>query len=50
MNEIKDHRQLGKELEIFKFSPYAPGVPFFLPKGVFLYNQLLSYIRYQDWH
>lgn len=45
MKELKDHRVLGEELEFFKFSEYSPGIPFFLPKGVFLYNKLQEFIR-----
>lgn len=41
----QDHRVLGEQLGLFKFSEMAPGIPFFLPKGVFLYNQLLALIR-----
>lgn len=29
----RDHRKLGKELDLFAFSPLAPGSPFFTPKG-----------------
>ena len=29
----RDHRKLGKELELFMLSEYGPGLPFFLPKG-----------------
>lgn len=42
---MKDHRDLGEKLMIFKFSEQAPGIPFFLPKGVYLYNKLLEFIR-----
>lgn len=45
MKELKDHRVLGEELGFFKFSEYSPGIPFFLPKGVFLYNKLQEFIR-----
>jgi threonyl-tRNA synthetase len=41
----RDHRKLGKELELFIFDPIAPASPFFLPKGAFIYNQLIAYIR-----
>lgn len=41
----RDHRQLGKELELFHFDPVAPGSPFFMPKGAFIYNQLIEYMR-----
>ena len=41
----RDHRKLGKELELFIFDPIAPASPFFLPKGAFVYNELIAYIR-----
>ncbi|MEW5849689.1 MAG: threonine--tRNA ligase [Myxococcota bacterium] len=41
----RDHRKLGKELELFSFHPWAPASPFFLPKGTAVYNRLLEYVR-----
>ncbi|MDH5582154.1 MAG: threonine--tRNA ligase, partial [Bdellovibrionales bacterium] len=41
----RDHRKLGKELELFHFEQVAPGSPFFMPKGAFIYNQLVEFIR-----
>ena len=41
----RDHRQGGRELELFMFDPAAPASPFFLPKGTVLYNLLIDYIR-----
>ena len=41
----RDHRKLGKELDLFLFSELAPAMPFFLPKGAFVYNALVQYIR-----
>ncbi|MGH9367948.1 MAG: threonine--tRNA ligase, partial [Thermoanaerobaculia bacterium] len=41
----RDHRKLGKELDLFSFSPLAPASPFFHPKGATLYNGLLEYLR-----
>ncbi len=41
----RDHRRLGKELDLFSFNPVAPGSPFFHPKGAFIYNELVSYMR-----
>ncbi|MBS2032725.1 MAG: threonine--tRNA ligase [Deltaproteobacteria bacterium] len=38
----RDHRRLGKELELFTFHPYAPGSAFWLPKGTTLYNLLVE--------
>ena len=41
----RDHRKLGRELELFMFDAAAPASPFFLPKGTVLYNLLIDYIR-----
>ena len=41
----RDHRKLGRELDLFSFHPFAPGSPFFHPKGATVYNELISYIR-----
>ncbi len=41
----RDHRKLGKELDLFSFHPWAPASPFFHPKGAVLYNGLLEYLR-----
>ena len=41
----RDHRKLGKELGLFHFEKFSPGAPFFMPKGAFVYNQLVEYIR-----
>ena len=41
----RDHRKLGKELELFHFEASSPGAPFFMPKGAFVYNELIEYIR-----
>ncbi len=45
MARARDHRKLGREMELFFFDPIAPGSPFFLPKGALIYNQLIEYIR-----
>jgi len=39
----RDHKKLGKELEIFMISEYGQGFPFFLPKGMILRNQLENF-------
>ena len=39
----RDHKKLGKELDLFMMSEYAPGMPFFLPKGMILRNVLENY-------
>ena len=36
----RDHRKLGKELDLFMISEYGPGFPFFLPNGMILRKQL----------
>ena len=40
----RDHRRLGPELDLFSFSPLAPAMPFFHPKGAFVYNRLVALI------
>jgi len=40
-----DHRQRGKELELFFFHPLSPGSAFFEPAGARLYNTLTQFIR-----
>jgi threonyl-tRNA synthetase len=47
MEEAKrrDHRRLGPELELFYFHDWSPGSPFYLRKGVRLYNVLVDYLR-----
>lgn len=39
----KDHRKLGRELELFMISEYGPGFPFWLPKGMILRKTLENY-------
>lgn len=41
----RDHRKLGKEMDLFHFDPVAPGSPFFEPKGAIVYNELISFMR-----
>ncbi len=41
----RDHRKLGRELGLFALRDEAPGMPFFLPKGMVLRNTLIDY-----WH
>ena len=41
----RDHRKLGKELDLVMFHEVAPAMPFFLPKGAFVYNRMVQYIR-----
>lgn len=41
----RDHRKLGKDLELFVFDPVAPASPFFMPKGAIVYNGLVDFMR-----
>ncbi|MDP9035812.1 MAG: threonine--tRNA ligase [Myxococcota bacterium] len=41
----RDHRKLGKELELFMFDEVAPAMPFFLPRGTFVYNKMIEFLR-----
>lgn len=43
--ERRDHRKIGKEMDLFMFSEEAPGFPFFLPNGTILKNSLIKYWR-----
>ncbi|MCL2864783.1 MAG: threonine--tRNA ligase [Lachnospiraceae bacterium] len=47
MEEAKkrDHRKIGRELGLFMILEESPGFPFFMPKGMVLKNELLSYWR-----
>ena len=42
---LRDHRKLGRELDLFSFQPEAPASPFFHPKGTVIYNELVNYMR-----
>jgi threonyl-tRNA synthetase len=43
--KARDHRKLGKELDLFMFHEWAPAMPFLLPKGAHVYNGLVEYVR-----
>jgi threonyl-tRNA synthetase len=47
MEEAKkrDHRVLGKQLELFQFFPHAPGAAFWTPKGTTLWNTVEGFVR-----
>jgi threonyl-tRNA synthetase len=47
LEELKrrDHRKLGRELDLFSFHPEAPASPFFHPRGAVVYNALLELMR-----
>ncbi len=41
----RDHRKLGREMGLYMFDPISPGSPFYLPKGVVIFNALIDYMR-----
>ena len=41
----RDHRKIGREMDLFMMRDEAPGFPFFLPNGMILKNALLDYWR-----
>ena len=41
----RDHRKLGREMGLFFFDPISPGCPFYLPKGLVIFNELIDYMR-----
>ncbi len=41
----RDHRRLGRELDLFSFHPEAPASPFFHPRGALIYNALVDLMR-----
>ena len=43
--EKRDHRKIGREMELFMMSDFGPGSPFWLPNGMALRNALTEY-----WH
>uniref|UniRef100_A0A287D674 threonine--tRNA ligase n=1 Tax=Ictidomys tridecemlineatus TaxID=43179 RepID=A0A287D674_ICTTR len=43
--ELRDHRRVGKEQELFFFHELSPGSCFFLPRGTRVYNALVAFIR-----
>jgi len=43
--KARDHRKLGKELDLFHFHPFAPGAAFWSPKGTTLYQTLSQFMR-----
>ena len=44
--EKRDHRRLGKELDLFHFHQFSPGAAFWTPKGTAIYTVLSSYMRH----
>jgi threonyl-tRNA synthetase len=43
--KARDHRKLGKELDLFNFHPFAPGAAFWTPNGTTVYQTLSQYMR-----
>jgi threonyl-tRNA synthetase len=41
----RDHKKLGRELELFYFDETAPGMTYWLPKGFVVYNTLYNFTR-----
>ena len=41
----RDHRRIGREMDLFSLQAEGPGFPFWHPKGMVLYNELAGYIR-----
>ena len=41
----RDHRLLGKQLDLFQFFPVAPGAAFWTPRGTTLYNTLVAFVQ-----
>jgi threonyl-tRNA synthetase len=41
----RDHRRLGKELDLFQFHPIAPGAAFWTNRGTIIYNGLVDFMR-----
>ncbi len=41
----RDHRLLGRQLDLFQFFPQAPGAAFWTPRGTTLYNTLVDFVR-----
>src|SRR3989344_1712931 len=42
---LKDHREIGRDLELFFTDDIAPGAPFWLPKGMIVFKELEKFIR-----
>lgn len=43
--EKRDHRKIGKEMDLFSFHEEGPGFPFLHPKGMIIFNELVKYWR-----
>ncbi|MFA5129941.1 MAG: threonine--tRNA ligase [Patescibacteria group bacterium] len=47
--ERRDHRKIGPELGLFMFHEWAPGIPFFLPNGMIIQEELVKFVREQSY-
>ncbi len=45
----RDHRKIGRELDLISFQEESPGAAFFHPKGTVIFNELQKFIREQYW-
>ncbi len=45
MSDLKDHKEIGQEQELFFTNDLAPGAPFWLPKGMVIFKELEKFIR-----
>jgi threonyl-tRNA synthetase len=43
--KLRDHRRIGREMDLFSFHPEAPGAVFWHPKGMVLWNTLQAFLR-----
>jgi threonyl-tRNA synthetase len=41
----RDHRRIGKDLDLFSFQEEGPGFPFFHPNGTILFNEIVKFLR-----
>lgn len=41
----RDHRKIGRELDLFSFQDEGPGFPFFHPNGMVVYNEIVKFLR-----
>ncbi len=44
----RDHRELGKKLDLFSFHPEAPGAAFWHPRGKFIYDALVKFMQSEN--
>jgi threonyl-tRNA synthetase len=42
---LRNHKRIGQELDLFTFHPFAPGAPFWTPRGYLVYQEFLAYWR-----